>query len=750
MAGPGVLSTILDTTGERVKERIAASNKLDDGQRQAQGDALLRSIYAVDEKGQPVLSEADAEDAWARYEALHKHNKSVKDIVAKAKDITKKIFNHGTPSMLEGAKNKTQQAVSQPQPSEAPADVEGLDKNMEAVYTGLTPPPARSGSGQQQTNLPAPPPRSTVSLMRAGAPPNPVHTEALKLKQQSEDAIALENVKSANRIKEIEATAKAHGDKKISQYTGDDGKLHLIFQAADGSTYEQGSDGQVRPYVSRLSPGSHVSVTDARELFDKLGQQFLDEAGKPIDLSQLNVGMELIPITGGLPNRYKASTQNRVTETFDNRVVTAPALERGNVAAQTTLGAARVPTDSTSETTLINPEGQAEAVTLRQTSTPVTPASPAQTPPSTPRDSSVDITPLMSVDVVDAPVRSLISGIAQNYGLNAVLPAGLSGSGSYSIRDSSLSDALTSILSPLGMKYSIEGKLLKVEPISAGQGGLTQPPTRSSAPTGGSRPLGNLLPAAERDKQLQVARPVRAAAVQLFGDPTNPNVESLVSFSDLANDPKSRERVGTAARMIINDLTAADKAGGIGGQILGEGASLHGGDIWQALKNKTGISQWIGASQVQATENALKALTPRESRMLNQIMAAYGTVVGLRTLTKGGAYQFSVASMERELPIPGIADVKDSASYNNKLAKIANEVVEGSKGISDGVLPEKKFYKEQADRLNQMGQSRNSTGLPTPPPRDSGDGYGPVEDVVVNGKTVKARKNLATGKYKIQ
>jgi hypothetical protein len=647
MPAPGILSTILDTTGQRVQERLDQSQKMDQEMRDTQTKALLQSIYATDEQGAPKLSDREAEEAWSRIEKLHGHNKAAKDIIAKAVDITSKIFHKGrnsNPAMAGRVQDQTAQALSgggggplvqaPPAGDQSSVPGPGSDEGAAAAYTGLTPPPEKTSSMPTpgpaapaaaapvaQAATPPPARTSTVAMMRAGAPPNPIKTEIDKEGRADVTWTKHQAILHKDKLEEIAKTAAAHGDKKIAQYIGDDGMLHMVFQSTDSengiSTYETDSEGKVRPFVSRLSPGSHLSVSDAKSLSRTIGQQFLDETGQPLDVNKLDIKQELIPITGGTPNRYKVATQNQKTMEINNMVVAVPTLEQTNPQAQTELGQARVGTVGTQETPFVNAAGNTELIQTQSTSTPAGPNLPA------------------------------------------------------------------------------------------------------AAPGVQSREVPGAMQSSERNNQLQIARPVRAAAVQIFGDPANPDVESLESFAKLADSAQSRARVGTAARMIINDLTAADKAGGVAASILGTGASVGGGSVWGALKNWTGFTSVVSSQQAKATDAAVQALTPEEGRFLNQIMAAYGTVVGLRSLTRGGAYKFSVDSMERELPIPGISDVSNSTIYYNKLAKIANEIVEGTKGISTTVLPEQEQYRAAAARLNALGQGKAPGGL-TPPPARTG------------------------------
>src|SRR5206468_7861210 len=94
-----------------------------------------------------------------------------------------------------------------------------------------------------------------------------------------------------------------------------------------------------------------------------------------------------------------------------------------------------------------------------------------------------------------------------------------------------------------------------------------------------------------------------------------------------------------------------------------------------------------------------------EKRWLARMFAAYGTVVGFRRFTSGGAYQFSTQAMEREIPIPGATGVNDSKSYYNKLSQLMEEPA-AAMGKMFSVSPqEKDFYNKAAIRLAIKGRA---------------------------------------------
>jgi len=65
---------------------------------------------------------------------------------------------------------------------------------------------------------------------------------------------------------------------------------------------------------------------------------------------------------------------------------------------------------------------------------------------------------------------------------------------------------------------------------------------------GGGR---ELLPTNATAKRIA---PVREAATQLFGDPTQPSLKGLKDFAYLADSPARSRRVGTAVELILNGM----------------------------------------------------------------------------------------------------------------------------------------------------------------------------------------------------
>jgi hypothetical protein len=205
------------------------------------------------------------------------------------------------------------------------------------------------------------------------------------------------------------------------------------------------------------------------------------------------------------------------------------------------------------------------------------------------------------------------------------------------------------------------------------------------------------------NSQSQRAVPVRNAANQIFGDPSQPDLPSMVSFAPLVDDPASRDRVGSAMRIVLHEMEGEENK---------SGADTFTG----LLANYGGLPQALAASQNSVIEDALGQLSQQERDMVDTMLASYGSIVGLRSLTKASAAQASVKKLENELPIPGI-NVQDSRGYLNKLSRLAEEVWTGASSLSDQVVPEKAFYKEQVGKLVRMRDGVK--GVPPPPTADS-------------------------------
>lgn len=229
-------------------------------------------------------------------------------------------------------------------------------------------------------------------------------------------------------------------------------------------------------------------------------------------------------------------------------------------------------------------------------------------------------------------------------------------------------------------------------------GGLPAPP--SSGAGGGAtdatgKPLG--MSSGMYNQTTQRIIPVREAATQILGDPTQPNLKSLKDFAYLADDPEAKKRVANALRLTFDGLEQQEKAAG---------------SLTSLLKNYSGVPQALVASQTAVMQDVLGKLTPDELEAYNAAMSSYGALIGLRSLTKASAAQFSVSALERELPLPGINSM-NSKQYYNQLSRLAEEVYSGSRSIP--FPPEEKaYYKKQVDELQGLAKGKNDK-LTAPP-----------------------------------
>lgn len=201
----------------------------------------------------------------------------------------------------------------------------------------------------------------------------------------------------------------------------------------------------------------------------------------------------------------------------------------------------------------------------------------------------------------------------------------------------------------------------------------------------------------------QVMLSARPAATILYGDSKNPDFESLQEFASVADDAKRRDLVGNAARVIIRKMgntgtVAPDVA------LRGFGASANTGGILKVLTNYLGLPGAQASSETKVVEDALKPLTRKEVRMVGRIMAAYGTIVGLRRITGGIGSQFLTETMEREIPIPGMTGVNSSQSYYNKLASLGEEITKATEQLPREMVPEYPFWERNTAFLNAMGR----------------------------------------------
>ena len=222
-------------------------------------------------------------------------------------------------------------------------------------------------------------------------------------------------------------------------------------------------------------------------------------------------------------------------------------------------------------------------------------------------------------------------------------------------------------------------------PITSGitgrKGGAEPPPKMKSQQYGGGP--NQAIPFGAANQLRQVIIPLREAAAQIFGDPSQPSLQSMRDFADLAEDPEAKERLGKALKLTFDGIGQKERAAG---------------GIWSLIGAYGGLPQALASMQAEIMRNAEADLKkPMERNYYRAVMSAYGAMVGIRSLTKASAAQASVETIERELPLIGI-NTADREDYLVGLSRLAEIIYNGTK-----VLPlskeDKEFYKKQVGML---------------------------------------------------
>lgn len=224
--------------------------------------------------------------------------------------------------------------------------------------------------------------------------------------------------------------------------------------------------------------------------------------------------------------------------------------------------------------------------------------------------------------------------------------------------------------------------------------------------------------------------PVREASNQILGDPTQPSFRSLKDYADIADNPQSAAKVANAVRLTFDGIEQGEKA--------------HG-SIVNLLKLYGGVPQAMVAAETAAVKNQVANLSPREQEAYNSIMSAYGALIGLRSLTKASAAQFSVQKLEQELPIPGFNSTS-SRDFYDKLSRIAEQVYGGVRALPKGIMPEEErnYYKNQVEELTKLAKG---SAIPKPPAGARGAGAGGIT-VPYQGKNYSFPNQAAADGFK--
>ncbi len=238
---------------------------------------------------------------------------------------------------------------------------------------------------------------------------------------------------------------------------------------------------------------------------------------------------------------------------------------------------------------------------------------------------------------------------------------------------------------------------------------------------------------------LERITPVREAATQLFGDPSQPDIKGLKDFASLADNEKSRKRLGKALKLTFDSFS---KATGESGIHAGAGpVSLNAsGGVIQLIENAFGVPPKLAEQSAQIMQNALKDLTPEEREAYNATMSAFGTIVGLRSLTRASAAQSLVATIEREMPIIGV-NTTNSDQFADQMTRLAEIVYNGTKGVpkamweqTPGLLDRIQKLPSEAKKMKKSGASPKGT---LQPPADEVKVWNPDKGVFESPQPAK-------------
>lgn len=191
------------------------------------------------------------------------------------------------------------------------------------------------------------------------------------------------------------------------------------------------------------------------------------------------------------------------------------------------------------------------------------------------------------------------------------------------------------------------------------------------------------VPTGMYNTQLNRVIPVREAATQIFGDPSQPDLKGLKDYIKLSDNPDSRKRLGEALRLTFGALNQAT-----GGANVTAGAgpiSVSAGGIGSVLQNYFHVPQELADQQTKIMQEAMSKLTPEEREAYDATMSSFSTIVGLRSLTRASAAQSSVQAIEREMPVIGV-NTFDSGQFADQLQRLSEVVNNGVKGIPSGML----------------------------------------------------------------
>ena len=209
--------------------------------------------------------------------------------------------------------------------------------------------------------------------------------------------------------------------------------------------------------------------------------------------------------------------------------------------------------------------------------------------------------------------------------------------------------------------------------------------------------------------------PIREAATQVLGDPTQPAMKSLKDYAYVADDKDARERLGKAIRLTFDGMEERNS---------NDPGFLHliPGQLIQLGEMKLGFPRLLASGKAEQLQKTIEDLKPDEQKLYNKVMSAYGAIIGLRSLTKAGSSNFSMQKIEQEAPIPGLNATNSKQMYD-QLANLAEIIYNGTRTLPDTIMPkeEKEYFKNQVGELLALSNGgKKGAGKVSPPPGAKG------------------------------
>ncbi len=441
--------------------------------------------------------------------------------------------------------------------------------------------------------------------------------------QRDQAAMARLQASGATRLQAIDETAKMRGDKPLPGLVyreGVDGSHQMFRQILhqDGSVTEEDA-GAPKPTSTRPVQGSQMMTLDSARTQIGQGMVLAGPGGQPWTqdaLSQLPPGMMLQP--------WSMPGGNLTYVPFDPQ------------SHMYTVGNRRYAATAWQLPHLVEGEG--------------TELGAAQVPSQSQRG-SMGVDPATGRPVVNMLPSQRVPETPGVPGRSAALPPP-----SLAVPPQTTGAAPTSGTRP-------------PEKVPAASGGgqpapPSAPPKSGVSRSGSGAPLPGMSPG-QYNQALSRVTAVREASSQIFGDPSQPDFPALSKFSVLADDAGSKSRLGTAITLALDELDQQEKSGG---------------SLTTLAKNWIGIPQALSGAKAAVFQSAMAKMTPEERRAYNATMSAFSTIVGLRSLTKASAAQFSARAIEREMPVIGV-NTYNSAQFRDQLSHLAEVVYNGTAGV---------------------------------------------------------------------